>query len=68
MSIDELIEQIKALPARERRRLVEIILEFEEDEAFMSTGLGCFVVAEILPLNNYQASCSSIGNKRRSNV
>ena len=31
MSINELLEQIKALPARERRRLVEIILEFEED-------------------------------------
>ncbi len=31
MSIDELIEEIKALPARERRRLVEIILALEED-------------------------------------
>ncbi len=31
MSIDELIEEIKALPAGERRRLVEIILELEED-------------------------------------
>jgi hypothetical protein len=31
MSVNELLEQIKALPARERRRLVEIVLEFEEE-------------------------------------
>ena len=31
MTIDELIEEIKALPARERRRLVEIIPELKED-------------------------------------
>ena len=31
MSTAELVEQVKALPARERRRLVEIILEFEDD-------------------------------------
>ena len=31
MSTAELVEQVKALPARERRRFVEIILEVEED-------------------------------------
>ncbi len=31
MSTTELVEQIKALPARERRRLVKMILELEED-------------------------------------
>ena len=30
MSTAELIEEVKALPAGERRRLVEIILELEE--------------------------------------
>ncbi len=31
MSTAELVEQVKALPARERRRFVEIILALEED-------------------------------------
>jgi hypothetical protein len=31
MSTAELVEQVKALPARERRRFVEIILQLEED-------------------------------------
>ena len=31
MDTSELIEQVKALPARERRRLVETILQLEED-------------------------------------
>jgi hypothetical protein len=31
MTTTELVEQIKALPARERRRLVEMLLELEED-------------------------------------
>ena len=31
MSTAGLVEQVKALPARERRRLVEIILQLEED-------------------------------------
>ena len=31
MSTAELVEQVKALPARERRRFVEIILTLEED-------------------------------------
>ncbi len=31
MSTAELVEQVKAMPARERRRLVEIILELEDD-------------------------------------
>jgi len=30
MSTAELVEQVKALPARERRKLVELILELEE--------------------------------------
>jgi len=33
MSTAELVEQVKALPPRERRRLVEIILERDEDSA-----------------------------------
>ena len=37
MSTAELMEQIKALPARERRRLVEIILQLEEDSTATST-------------------------------
>ncbi len=31
MSTAELVEQVKALPARERRRFVEMILALEED-------------------------------------
>jgi len=31
MSTAELVEQVKALPPRERRRFVEIILTLEED-------------------------------------
>ena len=31
MSTAELVEQVRALPARERRRFVEIILALEED-------------------------------------
>jgi len=31
MSTAELVEQVKALPARERRKFVEIILTLEED-------------------------------------
>src|SRR5438552_1935757 len=31
MSTAELVEQVKALPARERRRFVEIILALEDD-------------------------------------
>ena len=31
MSTAELVEQVKALPARERRRFVEIILALEEE-------------------------------------
>jgi hypothetical protein len=31
MSTAELVEQVKSLPARERRKLVEMILELEED-------------------------------------
>ena len=31
MSTAELVEQVKALPARKRRRFVEIILTLEED-------------------------------------
>jgi hypothetical protein len=31
MRTAELVEQVKALPARERRRLVEMLLELEED-------------------------------------
>ena len=31
MSTAELVEQVKALPARERRRFVEIILTLEEN-------------------------------------
>jgi hypothetical protein len=31
MTAAELLEQIKALPARERRKLLESILELEED-------------------------------------
>jgi len=31
MSTAELVEQVKALPARERRRFVEIILGLEDD-------------------------------------
>ena len=30
MSTAELVEQVKALPARERRKIVEMLLEFEE--------------------------------------
>ena len=37
MSTAELVEQIKALPARERRKLVELILELEEDSTATST-------------------------------
>jgi hypothetical protein len=31
MSTAEVVEQIKALPARERRRLIEMLLKLEED-------------------------------------
>lgn len=31
MSNAELVEQVKSLPARERRKLVEMILELEKD-------------------------------------
>jgi hypothetical protein len=31
MSTAELLEQVKAMPARERRKLVEIILSLEDD-------------------------------------
>ena len=31
MSTAELVEQVKALPARERRRFVEMVLALEED-------------------------------------
>jgi len=31
MSTAELVEQVKALPARERRRFVELVLALEED-------------------------------------
>jgi hypothetical protein len=37
MSTAELVEQVKALPARERRRLVEIILRLEEDSTATPT-------------------------------
>jgi hypothetical protein len=33
MSTAELVEQVRALPPRERRRLVEIILELDEESA-----------------------------------
>lgn len=37
MSTAELIEQVKSLPARERRKLVEMILELEEDSTATPT-------------------------------
>jgi len=37
MSTAELVEQVKALPAHERRRLLEIILQFEEDSTATPT-------------------------------
>jgi hypothetical protein len=37
MSNAELIEQVKSLPARERRKLVEMILELEEDSTATPT-------------------------------
>jgi hypothetical protein len=37
MSTAELVEQVKALPTRERRRLIEIILQLEEDSTATST-------------------------------
>ncbi len=37
MSTAELVEQVKALPTRERRRLVEIILQLEQDSTATPT-------------------------------
>ena len=37
MSTAELVEQVKALPARERRKIVEIILQLEEDSTTTPT-------------------------------
>ena len=37
MSTAALVEKVKALPARERRRLVEIILQLEEDSTATPT-------------------------------
>jgi len=37
MSTAGLVEQVKALPARERRRLVEVILQLEEDSTATPT-------------------------------
>ena len=39
MSTAGLVEKVKALPARERRRLVEIILQLEEDSTATPTSL-----------------------------
>lgn len=37
MSTAELVEHVKALPARERRKLVDMLLEFEEHSTPAST-------------------------------
>ena len=37
MSTAELVEQVKALPARERRKIVEMLLEFEEHSTAASS-------------------------------